>query len=171
VLDFARIEEGRQQYQRARIDTTPWLCAIADDFQTIAPEGKTVVATVPDQLPPLVGDRQALGRAIQNLLDNGLKYSPASDRVWLDADSHGGSVVIRIRDEGVGIPVPEQKRIFERFFRGSEVVDLVKGAGLGLSLVRHAVAAHHGTVEVESVPGRGTTFTLRLPAAEQAARS
>jgi len=86
--------------------------------------------------------------------------------VWLDAEARNGSVSIRVRDRGVGISDDDQTRLFEKFYRGSgEISRRVKGVGLGLSLVKHIVSAHGGSVEVESRRGAGSTFCLTLPAA------
>jgi signal transduction histidine kinase len=166
VLDFARMEDGRKEYRFERAETSGWLRRAADEFQqTPAAQGKKVEVSVPDGLPPLMMDGQAVTGAIHNLLDNAVKYSPGRDTVWLDAaaTANGAGVTISVRDEGVGIPPDEQRHLFERFFRGHSLADSVAGTGLGLSLVRHVVAAHGGEISVESTPGKGTTFTVVLP--------
>jgi signal transduction histidine kinase len=162
VLDFARMEDGRKEYRREVIDTSPWLRGIVDEFRRSLPSGdKNVVAAVPDNLSPLSGDAQALSGAIQNLLDNAVKYSPERDTVWLDASSTTTAVVIAVRDRGVGIPPGEQPYVFERFYRG-HAAGAVSGTGLGLSLVRHVVDAHGGTITLDSAAGEGTTVTITL---------
>jgi signal transduction histidine kinase len=156
VLDFARMEEGRREYRFEAIDTSRWLRGVADEFQRSLPAGgKRVAVTVPDGLPPLSG-------AIQNLLDNAVKYSPDCDTVWLDASSNPSALVIAVRDRGVGIPPGEQPHVFERFYRG-EAAGAVSGTGLGLSLVAHVVNAHGGTIALTSAPGQGTTVAVSLP--------
>jgi signal transduction histidine kinase len=75
-----------------------------------------------------------------------------------------GHLVIRVRDEGVGISAEDLPRVFDRFFRGAQLADSVRGTGLGLSLVQHLVLAHGGTITCASTPGQGTTFTMTLPA-------
>jgi signal transduction histidine kinase len=162
VLDFARMEDGQKEYRREPIDTSPWLRAVADEFQRSLPaKGKTIATSVPDNLPPLVGDAQALSGAIQNLLDNAVKYSPECDTVWLDASTTASTVVITVRDRGVGIPPGEQQHVFERFYRG-HAASAVTGTGLGLSLVKHVVEAHGGTITLDSKVGEGTTVTITL---------
>ena len=123
VLDFARMEDGRKEYRFERVETSGWLRRVADEFQrTPAAQGKTIAVSVPEGLPPLMVDAQAMAGAIHNLLDNAVKYSPGRDTVWLDASAtaDGAGVAIAVRDEGVGIPPDEQQHLFERFFRGHQ---------------------------------------------------
>jgi signal transduction histidine kinase len=166
VLDFARMEDGRKEYRLERVETSSWLRGVADEFQqTPAAQGRTIAVSVPEELPPLMIDAQAVGGAIHNLLDNAVKYSPGCNTVRLDASvqADGGGVAISVRDEGVGIPPDEQQHLFDRFYRGHQLADVVPGTGLGLSLVKHVVSAHGGQVSVTSTPGKGTTFTMALP--------
>jgi signal transduction histidine kinase len=92
-----------------------------------------------------------------------MKYSPECRTVWLDLSREAGRIAITVRDQGLGIPVSEQRRIFERFARGAEARALrIKGTGIGLAIVRHIVCAHGGEVRVASEPGRGSRFTIFL---------
>jgi signal transduction histidine kinase len=165
VLDFSRMEEGRREYRFETLDPSPWLRALAADFADEAAAGGTSIeAKIPEALPRILADPEALGSAVRNLLDNAVKYSPGKKTVWLASSAEGGDVAISVRDEGVGISEEDQKRVFDRFFRaGGEISQRVKGAGLGLSLVKHVVAAHGGTVGCRSSPGAGSTFTIRIP--------
>jgi signal transduction histidine kinase len=167
VLDFSRMEEGRREYKFEPLDPTPWLRNLAADFGAeITPSGIAVEANIPDGLPPISADGQALGSAVRNLLDNAVKYSPGQKTVWLDAAAEAGAVRIDVRDRGVGISEQDRKHIFDRFYRaGGDISKRVKGAGLGLSLVHHIVSAHGGTVECRSRLGEGSTFSVRLPVA------
>ncbi len=113
-------------------------------------------------------DRDALGRAIWNLLDNAVKYSPSCKTVWLRTVVRDGSVDISVQDRGVGVPAADQLRIFDKFARGANAAESgAKGTGLGLAMVRHIVAAHGGHVRLESFPGDGSTFTITLPLVHQ----
>lgn len=166
ILDFSRMEEGRREYRFEPLDPSPWLRTLVADFVTeIAANGAAVEADIQDGLPPISADKEALGSAVRNLLDNAVKYSPGSKTVWLDASAEGDVVKISVRDKGVGISELDRKRIFDRFYRAEgEISKRIKGAGLGLSLVKHVVTAHGGTVECQSRVGEGSIFTIRLPA-------
>ena len=167
VLNFSRMEDGRKEYRFEPLEPTPWLHELVEDFQTaVAERGISVVARIPESLPVLSGDREALTSAVQNLLDNAVKYGPDSKTVWLDAEARNGSVSIRVRDRGLGISDDDRTRLFEKFYRGSgEITRRVKGVGLGLSLVKQIVTAHGGSIEVDSRLGEGSTFSLSLRAA------
>jgi signal transduction histidine kinase len=170
ILDFSRLEERRKEYRFEPVEPTPWLQKLAADFEAeIALTGAAVKADIPDGLPAISADREALGSAVRNLLDNAVKYSPGTKTVWLDAADEGGEIRIAVRDRGVGISEQDQKHIFDRFYRADgEISKRVKGAGLGLSLVRYIVTAHGGTVACQSRVGEGSTFTIRIPAAQAA---
>jgi signal transduction histidine kinase len=165
VLDFSRMEEGRKEYRFEPLDLGPWLRTLAAGFASERPSAGTVIdADVPNGLPVISADREALGSAVRNLLDNAVKYSPGEETVWLEARGEGGQVRISVRDKGIGIAESDRKHIFDRFYRaGGETSKRVKGAGLGLSLVQHIVRAHGGTVECRSRVGEGSIFTLRIP--------
>jgi signal transduction histidine kinase len=165
LLDFSRMEDGRQEYRRETLNTTAWLRDVAAECQSrFVDKPLSVAATIPADLPPITGDRDALSSAVQNLLDNAVKYSPGRQTVWLDAQALNGGLRIAVRDEGIGIAESDRRRIFEKFRRGSgEISREVKGAGIGLNLVEHIVRAHGGQVTVDSEPGRGSTFTIDLP--------
>ena len=102
---------------------------------------------------------------MENLLDNAVKYSPPGSPVALEAEANGAEITIRVRDEGYGIRDEDRGHIFERFYRGSgDISRQVKGAGVGLSLVRAIVEAHHGYVDFDTYPGKGSEFRIRLKA-------
>jgi len=109
-------------------------------------------------------DREAMARSLLNLVNNALKYSQDRKFIGVNLFRDNGSVKLEVVDHGIGIPVNEQHKIFEKFYRvGDPLVHNTKGSGLGLSLVRHIVQAHGGDVAVDSTPGRGSKFTITLP--------
>ena len=116
------------------------------------------------RLPLVVGNPDYLERAIANLIDNAIKYTPDGGEIRVAARSNGSNVIVEVTDNGLGIPAEDIPRIFERFYR----VDRSRsremgGTGLGLSIVKHVVQVHGGTVEVNSTLGQGSTFRLKLP--------
>ena len=166
ILDFSRIESGRKEYSFELADLEE---VVGDTLSALAVRVRTKGMEIgyrgPDEpLPPMQLDVAAIDQAVANLLDNAVKYSGDSDRIEVSMGRDDSHAVLSVTDHGIGIPRPEQERIFERFHRvGTALVHDVKGSGLGLSLVRHIVHAHGGEVTVDSEVGRGSTFTVRLP--------
>jgi two-component system phosphate regulon sensor histidine kinase PhoR len=127
-------------------------------------EGFSIGLEIEGELPPLAVDRTSLAQAVTNLVDNAVKYSGDSRRVLVRASAQGAWLTIAVRDFGIGIKGGDLDQIFERFYRaGDELTRSVKGSGLGLTLVKEIVEAHHGEVRVESEPGKGSVFSIRLP--------
>lgn len=120
-------------------------------------------------VPGVLGDRSALQQVLINLLDNAVKYQSEPGRVMVGLAARNGEVELSVRDEGPGIPESKRERIFEAFYRlESGESQRVAGSGLGLALVRQAVSAHGGRVEVQSEAGRrGSTFVVAIPVAKQ----
>ena len=113
----------------------------------------------------VMGDAAALRRAIENLLINAVKYGRPGTPLEVTLSRSGNSVLVGIRDHGMGVPENERERIFEPFYRGQEAVATqIRGNGLGLNLVRRIASAHGGQVTLDTVHGQGSQFTLRLPA-------
>jgi two-component system, OmpR family, phosphate regulon sensor histidine kinase PhoR len=114
----------------------------------------------------VIADADALVTALINLLDNAYKYSGDDKQVTLSASAQNGSVAFAVKDNGIGLSQRETKRIFKRFYQVDQRMSRpVGGCGLGLSIVKFIVSAHHGQIKVESEPSQGSTFTLILPAA------
>jgi signal transduction histidine kinase len=168
LLDFARIEAGTAGYHLEPVEPEEMVRAVVEDFRPAA-NGSGVELTVAADLPGIRADCEALRRALWNLLENAVKYSPAPARIRVEAAGEDGKLAIRVRDEGIGIPPAEQAQVFRKFFRGSEALARgVKGTGIGLAMVRHIVDGHGGEIKLESEPGRGSTFTILLPAEREA---
>jgi signal transduction histidine kinase len=165
LLDFGRMESGARPYRLEPIEVTGFVRELIGEFSSEAAAGGYRIEGESHEAPILVAaDREALGRAIWNLLDNAVKYSPSVRTVWVKVAVRDGRVEISVRDRGVGVPADDQRRIFDKFARGtSAAASGVRGAGLGLAMVRHIVDGHHGSVRLDSVPGEGSTFTIVLP--------
>lgn len=167
LLDFGRMEAGAALYRFERLPTPALVRGIVDDFRRDgAPEGFAIEAAISDDSRVVEVDPDAFARALWNLLDNAVKYSGTSRTVSVNVAARDASVAISVRDWGLGIPRHEQDAIFTKFVRGTASrAHGIKGTGIGLAMVRHIVAAHRGTVGVESGAGTGSTFTIVLPEA------
>lgn len=165
LLDFGRVEAGAYRYRFERVEATDLVREVVREFQeNVRPKGHRIELSVEMESASVLADREALSRAIWNLLDNAVKYSPGSDTIWVALALESDSAVIRVRDRGLGIAMSEQKEIFQKFVRGSNArTEQIKGTGIGLAMVQHIVEAHRGEVRVESYPNQGSTFALRLP--------
>jgi signal transduction histidine kinase len=171
ILDFSRIEAGRKTYDLVDRDMAEVIDNVLSTHRyQIINSGFDIQTDIQPDLPSVLIDRDAMVQAISNLLDNAIKYSGKVKQLSITAQVIGSDLSIEIADRGIGIPRAEQAKIFEKFYRvGNGLVHDVKGSGLGLSLVKHVVEAHNGTISVESDVGRGTRFTILLPLAHKTA--
>jgi signal transduction histidine kinase len=162
VLDTSRIEAGTFSYRFEEVD----LGRLVDDAvesATLAQQDVRVVASVHGKLPAIRGDRARLRQILGNLIDNAVKYSPEGGEVRVSAAAGNGAVRIAVRDEGPGIPLDHQMRIFEKFGRVDVPGASKPGTGLGLFIARSIAEAHGGSLDVSSEAGTGSTFTVTLP--------
>jgi signal transduction histidine kinase len=170
VLRFSSARAGRVIQEREPVDVET---LIDEGLQSshAARSGLIVEKHVEPGLPMILADEMAMKHALQNLLDNAVKYGIEGSN-WIGVfassvvDRNGPAVEVRVADRGPGIPLDEQDHIFDPFFRGSRAVqDQVHGTGLGLNLVKKIVEAHGGTIRVKSEQMKGTEFVMRIPAA------
>ncbi|MGH3030512.1 MAG: GAF domain-containing sensor histidine kinase [Gaiellaceae bacterium] len=164
VLDTSRIEAGTFPFTFGQVDLEE-LVREASDVVRLGQEEVGVQMSVTSRIPPVRGDRERLRQLLLNLLSNAVKYTVAGDEVEVTAASEDGAVAVSVADHGPGIPREEQRLIFEKFGRVNQGGKAKPGAGLGLFIARSIAEAHGGSLEVESEPGAGATFTLRLPLA------
>jgi signal transduction histidine kinase len=168
LLTLARADSGELKLEARPISLHELLSDLYQQAQVLAREkGIRVAFDCPPSLQAH-GDELRLRQLFLNLLDNAVKYTGPGGRVWLEAWEEAGQPVVRVRDTGIGIAPGDVPHLFDRFFR----VDKARGreaggSGLGLSICKWIVDAHGGTISVESQPGGGTSFGVRLPAGEQ----
>lgn len=169
ILDFSRIEAGRKEYDFRETDIAELVQNTLDSYRfQIEQQGFALEEQIETGIPKVRVDREAIARALVNLVNNALKYSDREKFLGVKLYRERSVLKLEVTDRGIGIDRNEQARIFEKFYRTCDpLVHNTKGSGLGLSLVRHITHAHGGEVEVESAPGRGSKFTLSLPLAGQ----
>jgi signal transduction histidine kinase len=165
LLDFGRTESGRKQYRIEPHDAFQLVRAAVADFSQDATANGFQVETNLGAGPATVqADEEALRRAMRNLLENAMKYSPECRTVWVDGEVKDHRVSISVRDQGMGIDPREQGAIFQKFVRGNAAKKAgIKGTGIGLSMVRQISEALGGEIRLESKLGAGSTFTIVLP--------
>ena len=163
LMDISEAETGTMTLTRSQVDLARLAAEVTAVYEDSAEDaGVTLTSRVPDHLV-VNADRDRLRQALANLVDNAIKYTPSGGSVDVEASHDEAAVSISVRDTGAGIPEHEIPRIWDRLYRGDQS-RTTRGLGLGLSLVRASVEAQGGTVTVDSQPGRGSTFTITLPA-------
>jgi signal transduction histidine kinase len=166
LLDLGKIESGiDSRKEPVRING---VAVSALESVRARSEAKQIQLKVSlqEDIPPLHGNPTRLRQMISNLLDNAVKYTPEKGTVSLSCQMEEGQILLRVSDTGIGIPPSEVPQIFNKFYRATNVQNTV-GTGLGLSIVKSIVDIHNGRVWVDSLPGKGTTFTIVLPVSKE----
>jgi signal transduction histidine kinase len=171
MLSVSEIEAGSLRIKRDDVRLDVLFEDLRTDYQPQAEEkGITLVFNLPPKLPVINGDRDKMLVAMHNLVGNALKYTPSGGTVTVDVQADGKQLSFAVRDSGIGISAEDAERIFERFYRAKDPrVEKVTGTGLGLTLAREVVRLHGGEITVDSELNKGSTFTLTLPVAAEAA--
>jgi signal transduction histidine kinase len=164
-LDFSKMEEGKKQYNIEETDFKAWLEQTVSDFFGKTPLRKFKIHNnISETSASVKIDKNAMKLAVNNLLDNAVKFSSEKSEIKVFLEKKEQKIMLNIKDDGIGIPKNEQLRIFEKFYRGNDALHFsTMGTGLGLTIVKQIVEAHGGEVGVESEPGKGSMFTVRLP--------
>ncbi len=163
LLELSRIESGAAPMHFAEIDAADLVGEAVSRFSQQAERaGLSLIARTGGAPLWIHGDAERLGRALGNLVANAIKFTPAGGSVKVSATAGEQDITISVEDTGVGIGPEQRARVFERFYK-ADAGRGDAGTGLGLAIVKHIVLAHEGSVAVESRPGRGSTFTVRLP--------
>jgi signal transduction histidine kinase len=169
LLNFGRMEAGALEYRFEPVSVAELAAEVVEEYREEASaDGRCIESCIDESVPEIAADREALARAMWNLLDNAVKYSPRDTTVHLGVTHSDRRISILVRDDGVGIPDAEQKQIFKKFVRGAGArASQIKGTGIGLAMVQHIVRAHHGELRVQSQPDQGSTFSIVLPVEER----
>ena len=168
ILDFTKIEEGKREYRLVSTDIVHLVRQEVDSFiKENQSDGLTIKIEIGSDIPPVSVDGEALSQVLHNILDNAAKFSSQEKEIIVEVVRRGKSIEIAVQDKGIGIPESEQKKIFEKFYRGKQASSVSPtGTGLGLTLVKHIMKAHKGDVVVRSQPGEGSCVSLILPIGE-----
>ena len=165
ILDFSRMEAGKKAYRQEPTDFAELVHhALKATKPMVDCAEFEVEVDIEDGLPVVAVDRDAMLEVLINLYSNAIKYSPEHKWMGVQVTHNSNRLQIAVRDQGIGIRKADQSRIFDKFFRAdTRRASEVSGSGIGLSLVKHIVENHSGTVSVQSVPGAGSTFIVQLP--------
>jgi two-component system phosphate regulon sensor histidine kinase PhoR len=165
ILNFARIESGRKEYSFHKTYLNDVIEETVDAYSSlIKSNGFELEVDLTDDLPAILLDVESITECIINLLDNALKYCSSEKFIKVSSGRQPDNIYLEIVDKGIGINKKDLSHIFNKFYRvPSKTVRKTKGSGLGLSLVQHIVQAHSANIDVESIPGEGTTFRILFP--------
>ncbi len=165
ILDFSKLEEGEKSFRFEPVFIDQILQEIVISFKNSIPDKDfKVIYKQGNHLPRINADKVAITQVIHNLLDNAFKYSGNSDLIEVYAKSDKKSVIISVKDYGIGIPSEERDKIYSRFYRiSNDHTRQVKGSGIGLTIVKQIIESHGGTISLESKVGSGSTFIIKLP--------
>lgn len=165
LLDLGRIEAGFESGK----EIVPIDALLRYVFESLKGrslgKGLSLTAEIPNELPQVVGNTVRLRQMVSNLMENAIKYTQRGGEILLQARAEDGQILLQVIDNGPGIPIADQPYIFDKFYRASNVPEDVPGTGLGLAIVKSIVENHRGRIWVETAPGKGTTFSVVLPAA------
>lgn len=165
VLDYTAIERSTKQYLFRSEDLVDSVYRAIESLQaTLSMADAVIDVSIVNNIPPVRHDPHAIGQCVINLITNAIKYSGEEKWVRIRLVHQDAHVVIVVSDKGIGIPAQDLPHIFDPFFRSDDrLARRQKGTGIGLSITRHIIEAHGGSIQVQSVIGMGSTFTLRLP--------
>ena len=164
LLFLAQIEAGKLSLEVGAVDLGAVASESIDAARPLADDKDITLSLAIGPVPLLAGDGARIGQLVDNLVSNAIKFTPEGGRVDVRARARNGTAVIEVRDSGIGIPVDEQERLFERFFRSSNAAERqIPGTGLGLAISKAIVEAHGGKIAVKSEVDVGTTFKVSLP--------
>jgi PAS domain S-box-containing protein len=166
ILLASQLDAGRLDLEAEPFDAAELVERVVEATRAYAPPGVKVGHDVADGVPLVEADRDKVRQVLVNLVENAIKYSPDGGVIEVGVEPHEGNVIFHVRDEGLGIPVDEQSRVFEKFYRvDPHMTRGVGGTGLGLYICNELVGRMGGHIWLESKPGEGSTFLFELPAA------
>jgi two-component system sensor histidine kinase KdpD len=167
TTDMARIVPGKPQIRRRQVSVPDLVGSSLHRMKNLL-DGRPLEVKIQEGISHIDADPDMIGLALRQLLGNAVKYSPPETTIGISASQIGDTVTIGVRDHGPGIPADELDAIFERFYRGKQTQESVAGTGMGLSIARDIVRAHHGKLRVQNTPEGGAQFSFTLAAFHEA---
>ena len=164
ILDLERLRSGMPAMEICHVERA--VKNTLDELQHLADDKHILLhSQLDDDLPEFLGAAEQFERALINVVENAIKFTPAQGEVSIRVTKSRGEIIFSVQDTGIGIPAELHDKIFQRFFRGRQRgADHITGSGLGLSLVQTIIENHNGRIWLESAEGQGTTFYLAVPA-------
>lgn len=170
ITDLARMQAGQMVLTLTEIDLASLVKGVAYRLEVMANKRNIQLDVMTSPVQPVMGDGDRLVQVLDNLIGNAIKYTPPNGHVWLSVTGERDGVVVRIKDDGIGIPQADLSRIFERFYQVDKARGPQRGTGLGLAIAHEIVLQHHGKITVESQEEKGTEFIVWLPYAFDATK-
>ncbi len=166
ILEISHIEAGTIEIVRQAVDVTSVVSRAVADLEHLAARNDiTLESDIADNLPKLLGDENKIRSMVSNLITNAIKFTPQNGTIMVSAQTVNNELLIKVIDNGMGIPGQDLPKIFARFYRVNRPGKQIAGTGLGLAIVKEIVTRHDGRIDVESEPDKGSTFTVYLPLA------
>jgi PAS domain S-box-containing protein len=170
ILEISKIESGTIEIVRTRVNVASVISRAVADLEYLTGKKNIRLETdIAEHLPELLGDENKIHSMVSNLVNNAIKFTPENGRVMVSSQVNNNELLIKVTDNGMGIPKEDLPKIFGRFYRVHRPGTQIQGTGLGLAIVKEIVIRHDGRIEVESEINKGSTFTVYLPMAPQTA--
>jgi len=165
ILDFSRIDEDRKKYEFIDLDPDKLIREFIKSIQEMIREsGFEISYSCPNKVSVIRADRNAILQVLYNLVDNAIKFSGTSRKIDINLVFMDNEIQLSVKDYGIGISMKDQEKIFERFYRAMESQESgIRGSGIGLTIVKKIVEDHGGYLTLDSRPGEGSMFTVRIP--------
>ncbi len=169
MLNFSKIDSGKFLYKKNSLDISAYLNELVDNYKSyLHSKDFTLELNISPNIPIIYFDREAFKMIFINLMQNSIKYSTDTKRIWIDLSYTNNKIIFKLADRGIGISQKHLKSVFDKFFRADDnLVKTIEGSGLGLFLVKHAVTEHKGKISIKNRTGGGLEVTIIIPIVEK----
>jgi signal transduction histidine kinase len=165
LFELSRLEANQVEPQKEPFSISELVSDITSNYFVIAKEKDiTIKAELVQDLPPVLADISLIERVMQNLLDNAVKFTPRGGKIIIKTSQADHHISVSVSDTGIGVKESDQSKIFERYYRANDFVDLKNSTGLGLAIVKKILDLHHSSLQLQSQKDAGSKFTFQLPA-------